>query len=358
MNTKYLFFLLIPAFFGLSSCANQSGTPVTDVFEFSNKTEVEQKIEESHIEEDIAEPEPVKEKKVTSKAADKVVQPEPVKEVKETKITKPSGKDHFIKRYNIGYLSFDVADFYGEVHKVDSTPEYDRYYFRFFSRSNAFMDYLFGWRSNTVSVFRMNDEGVYPETFQTKVVLKKKTREMEVRYDASGRDVVCDQVTPPDNRAKRPAVPANQKKETYDFLSIVFEARRLSMNAFKENHFNERGMYSFTLPLYDGRRRSNINFTLHKKKKEGLYHLSLNQKPVAGYTNNEWAELKKGQRTVDIYIDPKEFWPVSAVARSPIGSAKAHFVQNCKSRSMEKCIKLSEPKEGEDTSKYKDMKLP
>jgi len=338
MNSRYIFFILIPVFFGLTSC-NSSKPVEPAVFEFSHKITGTEKIEAIQTKEIKPEAKKTTEKQsVETQNTDleeKDIKPLPEKQpIKDT-------ENHFIKRFNIGYLTFNVGDFYAELKPIESTDNYTRYYFRLFSRSNNFIDYLFGWRSNTVSIFKTDDKGVYPESFQSKILLKNKAKEMEITYDASGKKIASEQIIPPDNRDKRPAVPEKLKVATYPPLPMAFEARRLVIKAFKENNFNQRGVYTFTLPLYDGRRRSDINFILTKKKVNDFYYLKISEKQLAGYTDNELKDIKKGDKTVDIYLDTKNFWPVSAIAKSPLGSAKAIFLQNC-SNGFEECIKLSE----------------
>ncbi len=267
-----------------------------------------------------------------------------IKQEKEAKEVKPSGpaKLHMgareMRRFNLGYLTFDVADFYGEVKPLESTSEYTRYQFRFYSHSNGFIDRLFGWMSHTASVMRVYDDKVVPEKFRTKTALKKREREIAIDYNESGK-IVFDQVTPPDNRHKRPAVTEKQKAGTYDPLSIALEARRLSMAAVAGKKFSG-GAYKFSLPLYDGRRRSSVDFVLSEKKVNGQYQLRVIQKPVAGFTNNEWKDIQKGQRVVDVFIDPETFWPVGAAGDSPLGNATAKIVEVC-SVGFDECIKKS-----------------
>lgn len=344
---KYLFLFLIPAFFTLSSCQREPSVRPEGFFDFTAQIEPQQA---EHIEEPKQEVVPFVEveEEIKPKSKQKEVKKEEEEEpvVEETEKVIKSKTQEVIKdskRYNIGYLTFDVADFYGEVIPLNSTKDYTRYQFRFYSRTNGFVDYLFGWISHTISIVKMYDNKVVPEKFRTKAVLKKKTREISIDYDASGRRITHEEVIPPDNRGKRPAVPDDMKLNTYDPLAMAFEARRMIMSAFKNDNFNDRKKYSFNLPMYDGRRRSDMKFELDKEKTQGLYHLKIIQHPVAGYTNNEWDDIKKGTRSMDLFIDPKTFWPVSGTGKSGVGSARAHFVQDCNMK-FEECLKLSDEK--------------
>ncbi len=329
MSVRYLFLLVIPAFFALSSCTREE-RKIEGFFDFSNDPGIQKELlkDEEETAVDTAEkPEEAAPEQVTG----------PV-EAKPQKVAKPLDKT-LIRKYNIGYLTFDVADVYGEFKALEKTSDYTRYSFRFYSKSNGMIDYLFGWMSHTVSTMKVYKNKVVPEKFRTKSILKKKTREIALDYSSGGKNIVFDQVTPPDNRGKRPAVPDDMKVGTYDPLTAAIEARRIVMQAFRENNFNDRNKYSFSLPVYDGRRRSDVNFILDEKMVDGLYHLKFYQKAIAGYTDNEWKEIKKGERVIDLYLDPTNFWPVSAVGRSPLGSAKAKFIETCSDKFQE-CIKL------------------
>jgi len=311
MNSRYIFLLLIPAFFTVNSCSGT--THDTDGFKAL--------------------------KPLVAKSNGNIFEEpsEPAKIQPKEKATDKNGLAAS-KKFNMGYLHFDVADFYGEITPLGDTNDGQRYKFRLYAKSTGFIDYLFGWVSHTVSVFRVSDNKVIPESFKTKVVLKKKTREIALDYDGSGKSIVLDKVTPPDNRAKRPAVETALKQGTYDPLSIVVEARKIIMKTVKDNKFNKDSKHVFALPLYDGRRRSDISFKLFKEKVEGNYHLRFLQKPVAGYTNNETKDIKEGDRVFDIYIEPQGFWPTSATGRAPIGNARANFVKDCNGK-IEDCVK-------------------
>ena len=319
MSSKYLFFLLIPALFICVSCTSEK----PQIEEFLNfSTEKKQEIKKV-------------EKKQEEKASEKqdlpTSAPIPVK-------TEIEGET-IIKRYNVGYLTFNVADFYAELTPLQKTADYTKYRFRLYSKTNGFVDYVFGWMSYTVSELRVYNNKVVPENFKTKVTLKKKTREIVIDYDTNGK-IVFEQVTPPDNRGKRPAVEDKFKIGSFDPLTIVIETRRLVMNAVKNNNFNDKGVYSFTLPLYDGRKRTDINFELRNKKVSGLYPLKFVMKDVAGYTNNELEDAKKGDKIIEIFIDPKTFTPVTASGKSPLGSARARLLQDCEYL-IEDCVKLN-----------------
>ncbi len=319
MNSKYLFFIVIPALFIAVSCAREA-PKIEEFLTFSSeKKEVGGKNKVENIE-----------------------TAEVVEEVEEPAAQKIAGES-FNKRYNIGYLTFDVADLYAEMIPLEKNGDYTRYRFRFYSKTNGFVDYVFGWMSYTSSVMRVYDNKVVPEIFKSKVTLKKKTREIELDYDNLGKNIILEIVTPPDNRFKRPAVLKALKSNTFDPLSIVIETRRIVMSAVRNNRFDANGLYNFSLPLYDGRKRTAVNFELRKKKVNDMFVLKFTMEPVAGYTNNELADIKKGERIITLYIDPENFTPVSAVGKSPIGSARAKWLEDC-GGTLENCVKKNTKK--------------
>jgi hypothetical protein len=347
MRTKYIIFLLFPVFFILSSCTNQSKL-TEDMFDFSTDigalpvTSTPKKQQELKTKE--------KNEETDEKKSEQKEMPENAEINGDLKSASEKNSHNVIKRFNLGYLTFDVADFYAEIKPIEQTSEYTKYVSKFYSRSNGFIDYLFGWRSNTIAVTKAYKNKTIPQSFRTKVLLKKKTREIAIDYDKNGK-ITFEQVTPPDNRAKRPAVEDSKKIGSLDPLSIVLEAHRMIKNGFVENNFDSKGKYVFSLPLYDGRRRSDINFEVDKKKNnDGLIHLKITQKPLAGYTENEWREIRKGERSVDIYLNPTSYWPVQAEGKSALGSARAKFLHDCQTK-FEECIKLSEKKSKESDRK-------
>lgn len=249
----------------------------------------------------------------------------------------------FIKRFNATYLGVDVADFFLQIKKIGEGRDSKAYQMRIFTRSNGFVDYLFGWRDHTISRFRETKDRFLPELFKTKLLFKKKTRETEIVYDAEGVNVIKDVVNPPDNRDKRPAVPDNLKKHTYDPLSMAMEARKMIIRAVRENNFSAKGNYNFSLPMYDGRRRTDLMFSLSNKKVDGNYALKLTRKPVSGFTNNELTDIGKGDVTIDLYLDPKSFTPVLAEGRNFLGTASIAFAEDCK-KAFEECVEGSKKK--------------
>lgn len=337
MLKKYINLLLIPVFFTVVACTNTSKNKegfldfsssldeAKDILSFSEDEETEEK-EKADLES-----ENDQEIKVDEEIAEEVA----TKPKKKQKLNKEFAE--FSKIFHLDYLTFDVANFYAELEKRKSTNKADYFKLTFYSKTNGFVDYLFGWMSYTVSYFKVVDNKIIPKKFKSKTKLKKKVREIEISYDKSGK-IKSEKVTPPDNRHKRPAVPANLKKRIFDPLSIIIETRKMVRDAIENDHFNDRGIYKFTLPLYDARKRTDINFFLHKKKLNGLYKLELTRKPISGYTNNELEQAKEHQIKVSIYVDPVTLLPMRAEGKSLIGTAEANYISDC-TKGIKDCIK-------------------
>lgn len=245
----------------------------------------------------------------------------------------------FIKRFHIGYLAFDVADIYFEVKPVKVTSDYIRYKTRVYSRTNGIVDYFMGWLSNTVGYAKVFENKTVPESFRTKVRHKKKTREIELVFDETGKNLVVEKVTPPDKRGKRPAVAESLKTGAFDPISGFLEARRLIKKAVEVGKVNSSRMYNFTLPVYDGRRRTDFLFALKKIKSSGLLELSMGQNAVGGYTNRELSKDEGINRSkFVIMIDPTSYLPVEVIGHHPLGTASAEYIKDC-SQKFEECIK-------------------
>ncbi len=335
---------IIPAFFiviiFLASCTREERKLDNNMFDFSVAEPQEKTVLPSNLAEKTQEIELKSDEKIKdSTLKEEIKQLEKSPEIKEDtteidskfEIKKAEIVPNFIRKFNLRYLSFDVADLILEGNSSG--------YFRVYSKTNAFVDYLFGWRDYSISNFTIGENYILPKNFKTKLLFKKKVREIEVNFSDDGKKVVSDKVTPPDNRAKRPAVPDNLKIAVYDPLTAGIEARRLVIEAVEKNNFNSKGRYNFSLPIFEGRRRTDLMFDISNKKVEGMYVLKLYRRAVAGYTDNEKNDINKGDVVIDIYLDAKNFLPVKAEGRNFLGTARASKIADC--TSFEQCVNSS-----------------
>jgi len=103
-----------------------------------------------------------------------------------------------------------------------------------------------------------------PYSYYTEFQQRNGGRKIDIKYNKDG--IIADEtVTPPDNRAKRPAVEDELKHDTFDPLTAFMVARK----KLKESLLN--GDNSFDLKMYDGRRLAQLDFknrrTLPQKDK-------------------------------------------------------------------------------------------
>ncbi|NDF11976.1 MAG: DUF3108 domain-containing protein [Proteobacteria bacterium] len=175
------------------------------------------------------------------------------------------------------------------------------------------------------------EKGQYrPVSYTTKFDFRKKTRNIAITYKDDG-SVKSYRNDPPENPGKRPPVPASQTKGAYDPLTAFLVARQKVIESYKG------GAKKFSLPLYDGRRRSDIAFEVLPEEK-GLVHVALKEVPVAGFTNNEKQEKKnRGDTTIHVYLDKTDFLPVKARGVSMVG--EAHGIMTSKCTTLESCMK-------------------
>lgn len=243
------------------------------------------------------------------------------------------------KKFNIEYLNIDIADVIYDIKPLKEANDYVKHRFRVYSKTEGFVDYFAEWRGQNLAEFRLYENRVSPEKFKSKTSLRDKTRNINLTYSENGKKLTKDSVIPPDNRKKRPAVSGKNKLATYDPLSALFEARRRVKEAFEEDKFGKSDKYKFTLPIYDGRRRTDINFKLSRKaNKDNLYILDVSRKAIEGYTAKELENVKKGEAVITLYLSPMDYLPIKAEGKHPLGTATAEVEKDCL-KGFYKCIK-------------------
>ena len=172
------------------------------------------------------------------------------------------------------------------------------------------------YSSDTIS---LSQEGV-PLKFKTHFTHLKGTGEHEIMLEWKDFTLVKESNQPPEPPGKRSPVSAQQKYQAYDPLTAFFEARTKVI----------RGEKKFTVPMYDGRRRSELQFEVLGKRKDGTLEVTLKEIFIAGYTKREQQERSKRDITVHIYLDPKTYIPVGGEGQSPLGTAIAKLGATCK----------------------------
>lgn len=338
-------FLLSTVFFTLSACS--SGGSKYDAMElFTSPPQVVEPSEKQTESDAKKEPAVVKTKESKKSTPTETKQekepapkaepePEPAEATSIVEQKTPKGDPLKILNvsniYKVEWVNMTVAYFV-----VDVKTSGNNVSFKFHSESMGLVDKLvnFGWSSLTEARFDGND--YKPVSVNRMSEMKKRARKITLEYDAKG-NVVKDVSDPPENRAKRPEVEQAEKNGTYDALTLFLQARSEIIDIFKEKKFTN-GEANVSLPLYDGRKKSIMSLTVYENITDNKFKVRVRQRAVAGYTNNELKDIGKGDRFIDVLVDSRDFIPVRAFGKSPLGSAKASYNKVC-STSFEDCIR-------------------
>ena len=170
----------------------------------------------------------------------------------------------------------------------------------------------------------LSKDGV-PVEFYTNYSHSKSKREIRLNWDKF--KITKEYNQPPEKQGKRTLVSAKMKEGAYDPLSAFFAARVKVM----------AGKKKFAIPMYDGRRRSELQFEVAGKQSDGNLLVKMREIFLAGYTKREQEERAKRNITINIYVDPKTYIPVGGMGQSPIGTAIGQLGANCKT--IEECLK-------------------
>lgn len=170
------------------------------------------------------------------------------------------------------------------------------------------------YRSDSVSYSK---NGV-PQSFHTQFSHRKSSREIKLKWNNQFK-LTHEYNHPPEKKGKRTTVPKSHKDNAYDPLTAFFVARAKVMSGAKK----------FTLPMYDGRRHSQVQFAVLGKRENGDIHVTMREIFLAGYTGREQKERAERDITIHIYVDPKTFIPVGGMGQSPIGTAVGELAASC-----------------------------
>lgn len=226
----------------------------------------------------------------------------------------------FSRLYKIYWSGLHVGNAYTEI-----IPTQEGYGMRLHMRSRGVAKLLTDWKGNSAaSMYERDDKSFVPKRFLTAYENRKKPKRIELLFNKAG-SVQKESVEPPDNRDKRPAVPAANKNGVYDPVSLIFAARHEVRKAI------EAGKNTFTMKMYDGRRRTDLPFTILGMTEEGLIHISFTEIPVAGYTDREMKGVKDGERQISLYLSRHDLFPVFVKGTSPLGSATIRYSKDCDS---------------------------
>ncbi len=238
--------------------------------------------------------------------------------------TKPSEEINLARHYKVSWSNFDVANLYVSI-VTEQVADDILYQFQVVIKSYGLAKMISGFKSDTITIVKAHNENYYPLRFATSFKLRKKRRDITLTYSKDGKKIIKDVNIPAEYRWKRKAVSQKLKDGSYDPLTIVFAARKKIKEAIEQG-----GEKQFLLPLYDGRRRSDIKFTIYPERVKKLIHISFQEEAIAGYTDNEKSNLIERSSVIHVYLSPDDYFPVSAEGDSQIGSATIALEKECK----------------------------
>lgn len=255
---------------------------------------------------------------------------EETKEISEKKnlpkeVTPTNGLKNTIRLYKVYWSGLHVGDLVAEL-KVSG----DLYNLRAIINSYGVARLISRYQIDSDMITRFDDGEYIQSTFKVWKKLRKKERDIKITYNSSDGKIVAEYNHPPEKRWKRKEVSKSLKDESFNPLTVVLVARQKIIEATKT------GESTFTLPFYDGRRRGDLLFKVFGITPDNLLHISFEEKPVEGYTNNELKSFKGGKQIIQVYLSLDDFLPVKAKGYSPLGTASAKLVKECKT--LKECL--------------------
>jgi len=240
-----------------------------------------------------------------------------------------------IRLYPVYWQGVDVGELVVKIHEQGNNFHIEAHI-----RSKGIAEGISGYLSDTMSDLTLLGDKISPISFKTDFTLKKKSRHIEIKY-GSGGEVSYEENNPPEDRNKRPVVAKNLKDGVYDPLSAALLARE-KLRQMRASGQLEKGKSNFTIPIYDGRRRSDLEFTVYGREilklgwqkigggKISVIHIGFINKPVAGYTKNEIRDLPTQNPIINAYVSDDELLlPVKGDGETRIGFAYGTLKNEC-----------------------------
>ena len=165
--------------------------------------------------------------------------------------------------------------------------------------------------------------------YETHYQTKKKRKSAQMKYQNGV--VTQEQVTPPDNRATRPAVPAALKKGSTDPLSLSLRMREALFAARQQHKQN------FSLTMYDGRRLTQLDFAIigpqsvtYNHERVPVITVDVRRKALAGFTDSELGDLNPHEPPLHVYFkDDATLLPLRLELQLFLGTLSASLVKQC-----------------------------
>lgn len=231
------------------------------------------------------------------------------------------------RKYNVYWAGIHIADLIAEVkdNKMQAIIE-----------SYGIAKEVSKYRSKTSSEFILNNGAVLPASFFTEFQQRDQLRKIDIKFSEDG--IKHEQVTPPDNRKKRPAVPDILKKDAVDPLTAAVVAREKILESLANN------TNKFEFNIYDGRRLSALKFNVYglvkriiNGKSTETVKIDFKRYPLAGYTSNEMKRAKGEEPVITFYLEPGTLYPLAADAEAKLGTATLVMEKECDS--LDSCMK-------------------
>ncbi len=142
----------------------------------------------------------------------------------------------------------------------------------------------------------------YPNrTYTSNYHTRKKSRSVSLVYKSS--KISTQDVQPPDDREKRPAVPEADINKAYDLMAFLLEMRKEILQSRKN------GKTAFSINAYDGRRLTQADFNIEGEKAMEISGQKLNtlvvsarRKPLSGYTKGELEDIEPNEPSMTVYF--------------------------------------------------------
>lgn len=172
--------------------------------------------------------------------------------------------------------------------------------------------------------------------YETNYKTKKKKRYVKINY--KGEKFDQETLIPPESPTKRTPVSTEQKHGSFDPLSALLKARMLLINAL------EKGEKTFRLNVYDGRRLTQVDFTLlstrtirMEGKKVPVVAVQAKRTLLAGFTKSELADHDPKEPPMIMYFSNDEkLFPVRLETNLSFGTLTADLYKTC--NAQESCL--------------------
>ncbi len=218
------------------------------------------------------------------------------------------------RSYGIFWGGMNVADAILDIKKSG-----DIYTIRLFIESRGLARSISKYRCAVKTEVMIKGDKYSPVFHQAIFELRKKRREIKISYDNDG-NIKSEESIPPENREKRPEVPKELKNKILDPLTAGLISRELAYIG-----------KDFKIPIYDGRRRTDLEFKLEEKS-----HMSFEMTPIAGHTNNELNDKSYKGLRIHVYFDDKDFLPIKLEGKSSLGFVVGRLENIC--NTIDECL--------------------